>query len=37
MEFIDDGAADKQVFKEDVKETAGDESREGWKGVGAIT
>ena len=35
MEFIDDGLPTKMVFKEDVKEAAGDESREGWRGVGA--
>ena len=35
MEFIDDGLSTKLVFKEDVKEAAGDESREGWRGVGA--
>ena len=35
MEFIDDWLPTKLVFKQDVKEAAGDESREGWRGVGA--
>ena len=34
VEFIDDGLPNKLVFKEDVKEAAGDESREGWRSVG---
>ena len=36
VEFIDDGLPNKLVFKEDVKEAAGDESREGWRGIGAL-
>ena len=35
VEFIDDGLPTKLVVKEDVKEAASDESREGWRGVGA--